>query len=164
MLSSASAIPTCAVCAVAHRAGSYGSLARFTELRRIRRVGETTLVGASGEYSDFQYIMDLLQELVCVCTHAAARVDTILCRPLWLPTTALRTLYPPHSTTAPIRSTRSSLEEHCIDDGAKMGAREIHSYLTRVMYQRRNKMDPLWNTLLVAGVSKDGQRWVLSRG
>ena len=32
--------------------------------RRIRRVGAHTLLAASGEYSDFQYIMDLLQELV----------------------------------------------------------------------------------------------------
>ena len=45
-------------------AGSYGSLARFTNLRRIRRVGDYTLVAGSGEYSDFQYIMDLLHELV----------------------------------------------------------------------------------------------------
>lgn len=45
-------------------AGSYGSLARFTNLRRIRRVGDYTLVAGSGEYSDFQTIMDLLHELV----------------------------------------------------------------------------------------------------
>lgn len=34
--------------------GSYGSLARFTDLRRIRRVGDYTLIAGSGEYSDFQ--------------------------------------------------------------------------------------------------------------
>jgi 20S proteasome subunit beta 7 len=28
---------------------------------------------------------------------------------------------------------------------------ETHTYLTRVFYQRRNKMDPFWNTLAVAG-------------
>lgn len=91
--------------------GSYGSLARFTDLRRIRRVGDYTLVGASGEYSDFQHIMDLLHELV--------------------------------------------LDEHVIDDDAKLSAPEIHSYLSRVMYNRRNKQNPLWNKLLVAGW-KDG--------
>jgi len=32
-----------------------------------------------------------------------------------------------------------------------MGPVEIHAYLSRVMYGRRNKMDPLWNQLLVAG-------------
>ena len=49
---------------VADTLGSYGSLARFTDLRRIRRVGDYTLIAASGEYSDFQYIMDLLQGIV----------------------------------------------------------------------------------------------------
>mmetsp|Transcript_22521 Transcript_22521/g.30942 ORF Transcript_22521/g.30942 Transcript_22521/m.30942 type:complete len:137 (+) Transcript_22521:29-439(+) len=28
---------------------------------------------------------------------------------------------------------------------------EIFSYLSRVMYNRRNKMDPLWNYVIVAG-------------
>ncbi len=32
----------------------------------------------------------------------------------------------------------------------------MQSYLTRVMYNRRNKMNPLWNTLCVAGF-EDGQ-------
>lgn len=37
------------------------------------------------------------------------------------------------------------------DDGHALGAKEIHSYLARVMYNRRNKMDPLWNSVVVAG-------------
>lgn len=92
--------------------GSYGSLARYTELRRIRRVGDYTLIAAGGEYSDFQSIMDMLNELV--------------------------------------------LDEHVRDDNAKLSASEIHSYLTRVMYQRRNKFDPFYNSLVVAGF-KDGK-------
>ena len=28
----------------------------------------------------------------------------------------------------------------------------IHNYLTRTMYNRRTKVDPLWNSLLVAGI------------
>lgn len=43
---------------------SYGSLARFRDLRRIRTVGKNSIVGASGEYSDFQYIMHDLDDLV----------------------------------------------------------------------------------------------------
>jgi 20S proteasome subunit beta 7 len=43
------------------------------------------------------------------------------------------------------------------DDGsAVVTPRQVHSYLTRVLYNRRNKMDPLWNTLVVAGVEPDG--------
>ena len=48
------------------------------------------------------------------------------------------------------------LEEHVRDDDAKLTAAEIQSYLSRVMYQKRNKMNPLYNRLIVAGV-KDGQ-------
>lgn len=88
--------------------GSYGGLARFKDLRRVRTVGEYTLVGAGGEYSDFQYIMDFLQ--------------------------------------------RQVVNDVCMDDGSTLDPENIHSLLTRVMYQRRNKGDPLWNSLLVAGV------------
>ncbi|RYG51455.1 hypothetical protein EON67_03340 [archaeon] len=84
-------------------------MARYTDLRRIQRVGDASLVAASGEVSDFQYTMDLLNEMVLN--------DTIL------------------------------------DDDAKLTALEVHSYLTRVAYNRRNKMNPLYNRMLVAGVS-----------
>ena len=37
--------------------------------------------------------------------------------------------------------------------GTVLTAPELHSYLGRVFYNRRNKMDPYWNSILVAGVS-----------
>jgi len=43
--------------------GSYGSLSRFKDLRRIVPSGKFTLVGADGDYSDFQYIKEFLKEL-----------------------------------------------------------------------------------------------------
>lgn len=42
-------------------------------------------------------------------------------------------------------------------DGHALGPSEIHEYLSQVMYARRSKMDPLWNSLLVGGF-KDGKR------
>jgi 20S proteasome subunit beta 7 len=51
-------------------------------------------------------------------------------------------------------------EEANLQDGHTLGPAEIHEYLSQVMYQRRTKMDPLWNSLLVGGV-KDGKRWEL---
>jgi 20S proteasome subunit beta 7 len=36
-------------------------------------------------------------------------------------------------------------------DGAVLTPAEIHSYLGRVMYNRRSKVDPLWNQLITAG-------------
>jgi 20S proteasome subunit beta 7 len=44
--------------------GSYGSLARFLSLSRLRPVGEKCVVGAGGEYSDFQYIHKVLEDHV----------------------------------------------------------------------------------------------------
>jgi len=88
--------------------GSYGTLARFTNLQRIQSVNDTTLVAASGEYSDFQYTMKLLTELGVMDFE--------------------------HS------------------DGRQLTGREIYSYLSRVMYNRRSKVDPLYNYTLVASV------------
>lgn len=46
-------------------------------------------------------------------------------------------------------------EEHCLDDGYKMGPKALYSYLSRVMYNRRNKMDPLWNSVVFAGCDEE---------
>lgn len=46
--------------------GSYGGLARFFDLERIRKVGTDTLIGAGGEYSDFQELMHKLDEHIVV--------------------------------------------------------------------------------------------------
>ena len=43
--------------------GSYGTLAKYKDLRRIKEVNAQCLLGAGGEYSDFQYIGGLLDEL-----------------------------------------------------------------------------------------------------
>jgi 20S proteasome subunit beta 7 len=42
-------------------------------------------------------------------------------------------------------------EDACHDDGVQLQPREVFSYLCRSQYQRRSKMDPLWNSLVVAG-------------
>lgn len=39
----------------------------------------------------------------------------------------------------------ASVEEYALDDGASMSASAMHHWLTRIMYNRRSKMDPLWN-------------------
>mmetsp|Transcript_110848 Transcript_110848/g.238665 ORF Transcript_110848/g.238665 Transcript_110848/m.238665 type:complete len:241 (+) Transcript_110848:18-740(+) len=86
---------------------SYGSLARYKDVRRIRKVGGSTLIGASGEYSDFQSIIEMLDVM--------------------------------HQSDVNI------------DDGYTRSPSEFHSYLRAVLYNRRNKFNPLWNQLLVAG-------------
>ncbi|KAJ1400729.1 20S proteasome beta subunit [Ochromonadaceae sp. CCMP2298] len=42
---------------------SYGSLARYKDVRRLQRVGESTIIGASGEISDYQTIMEMLSSM-----------------------------------------------------------------------------------------------------
>jgi hypothetical protein len=46
------------------RPASYGSLARFKDIQRLHSVGDHTVVGASGDMSDFQYIQSILDELI----------------------------------------------------------------------------------------------------
>lgn len=42
---------------------SYGSQARYKNVCRMKKVGKYALLGASGEFSDFQYLGDLIDEL-----------------------------------------------------------------------------------------------------
>ena len=86
---------------------SYGTMARYKDTRRLQKVGENTIIGASGEMSDFQRVMDMLGDM--------------------------------------------QQEDLNQDDGYTKSPSEIHSYLRAVMYQRRNKGNPLWNQLLVGG-------------
>ena len=90
---------------------SYGSMARYKDVRRIKTVGDNTIIGASGEMSDFQAVMNKLENM--------------------------------------------DLEDMNSDDGYKRSPSEVFNFLRAVMYQRRNKGDPLWNQLLVAGHKND---------
>ncbi|TFK71410.1 proteasome endopeptidase complex beta subunit [Pluteus cervinus] len=51
------------------------------------------------------------------------------------------------------------IEEFAASDGHTLGPVEIHEYLSQIMYARRSKIDPLWNSLIVGGV-KDGKRFL----
>lgn len=94
---------------------SYGSMARYFDLDRVLPLGKYTLIGGTGDYSDFQYIMKFLEELIT--------------------------------------------EDQIAEDGSLLFPHSIHSYLTRVMYQRRNKFDPLYNRIVVGGF-RDGTSYL----
>ncbi|KAL6197651.1 hypothetical protein ACLB2K_033257 [Fragaria x ananassa] len=81
----------------------------------MKPIGKHSLLGASGEISDFQELLKYLDELV--------------------------------------------LYDNMWDDGNSLGPKEIHNYLTRVMYNRRNKFNPLWNSLVLGGV-KNGKQYL----
>ncbi|KAG9316235.1 proteasome endopeptidase complex beta subunit [Chiua virens] len=94
---------------------SYGSLARFKDVQRLQAVGDYTVVGASGDMSDFQYIQRILDDI--------------------------------------------AIQEIAAQDGHELGPVEIHEYMSQVMYARRSRINPLWNSLVIGGF-KDGKRWV----
>ena len=45
--------------------GSYGSMARYRDLRRMVKVTDELVMGAGGEYSDFQAIIEMIEEITC---------------------------------------------------------------------------------------------------
>lgn len=92
--------------------GSYGSTKRYKSFQRLAPIGATTVLGAGGELSDFQYILRLAAEL--------------------------------------------DAADYCAADGEGRSPAQLHSYLTRVLYNRRSKFDPLWNSLVVGGVDASG--------
>ena len=70
-------------------------------------MNRSTIIGAGGEYSDFQEIKKFLRDLV--------------------------------------------VEDFEEDDGVTFTPQQVFSYLSRVLYNRRSKFDPLWNQILCAG-------------
>lgn len=101
------------VIVAADNMGSYGSLLKYNDIERIFKVGKETVVGVSGDISDFQQIQRLLDEL------------------------------------------EITEEVYDSDGGHNLRAPNVHEYLTRVLYNRRSKMDPLWNAVVVAGFNDD---------
>ncbi|RLV95257.1 Proteasome subunit beta type-7 [Spathaspora sp. JA1] len=49
----------------------------------------------------------------------------------------------------------TSEEVYDNDGGDYLRASNVHEYLSRVMYNRRSKMNPLWNTIIVGGFYRD---------
>ncbi|CAH2056379.1 unnamed protein product, partial [Iphiclides podalirius] len=48
------------------------------------------------------------------------------------------------------------IDEQCIGDGLQLKPKSLYCWLTRVLYNKRSKMDPLWNNYVVAGI-QDGE-------
>ena len=65
------------------------------------------MIGAGGEYSDFQSIMDMLKNV--------------------------------------------EQGDINLDDGGTKTPKELWSLMRAIMYQRRNKMNPYWNELVIGG-------------
>ncbi|KAK8405114.1 hypothetical protein O3P69_001594 [Scylla paramamosain] len=91
--------------------GSYGSLARFRNVKRLFRVTDKAVLACSGDIADYQFIREVIEQKV--------RDDEI------------------HGYTP------------------ELNACALHCWLTRVLYNRRSRFDPLWLESVVAGYKGD---------
>ena len=48
----------------ADKLGSYGSLARYRDISRLLKVNESTVMGAGGDYADFQFVKSIIEQRV----------------------------------------------------------------------------------------------------
>ena len=54
------------------------------------------------------------------------------------------------------------VQENYSSDGNGLNAKNLHTYLAKVMYKRRSDMNPLWNATLVAGMDSEGRPFLSS--
>jgi 20S proteasome subunit beta 7 len=101
---------------------SYGTMAKQQNVPRLKAIeGTATVIGASGEYSDFQRIIQILEQKA-------------------------------------LEETTTTLVDSMYADTSKaMTAASTWNYLRMVMYSRRNRMNPYWNDLVVAGSDLEGK-------
>lgn len=97
---------------------SYGSLARFTDVKRLRPFNRTTIIGVGGDVSDMQYLDRMLNSL--------------------------------------------DVTENYGSPGHALNAKNLHTYLAKVMYKRRSDVNPLWNAILVAGLDGEDKPFLSS--
>jgi 20S proteasome subunit beta 7 len=50
-----------------------------------------------------------------------------------------------------------AIDDICKDDKITMTPRSLHSWLTRVLYNKRSRFDPLWTNFVVGGIEPDGK-------
>merc|ERR1711936_790433 len=64
--------------------------------------------------------------------------------------------YPNLQRVNNINESKQNEEDICGKGGVTMRPEALHCWLTRVLYNRRSKFDPLWNTIIVGGI-QDGK-------
>lgn len=105
---------------------SYGSLARFTDVHRLKVFNKKAVVGFGGDVSDMQYLDRLLHSLDVEENYAGCNTS------------------------------------ETDGDAPLMSAKNLHTYLSKVMYKRRSEFNPLWNALLVAGLTESNEPFLAS--
>lgn len=91
---------------------SYGSMARFRDCPRVKHLNANTILGAGGDYADFQHVWKSIEQ--------------------------------------------KQIEEESDMDEQTLGPLAMHTWLTRVQYNKRCKFDPYWVEWVVGGL-QDGK-------
>ncbi|XP_069945370.1 proteasome subunit beta type-4 [Cherax quadricarinatus] len=91
--------------------GSYGSLARFRDVKRLFKVTDKAALACSGDIADYQFIREVIEQKV--------------------------------------------RDDVCGGYTRELNAGALHCWLTRVLYNRRSRFDPLWLECVVAGYKDD---------
>jgi len=91
--------------------GSYGSLARFRDVKRVFKVTDKAVLACSGDIADYQFIKEVIEQKV--------------------------------------------RDDECGGYTRMLNAGALHCWLTRVLYNRRSRFDPLWLECVVAGYKDD---------
>jgi 20S proteasome subunit beta 7 len=106
---------------------SYGGMAKQQNIPRLHAIsGTNTIIGASGEYSDFQTIIEVLE------SEALEEIRTS-------------------------KALMDSLYYKDEPSGSRMNAAAVWNYLRFIMYSKRNKFNPYWNDIVVAGVDNESK-------
>lgn len=87
---------------------SYGSMARFRSCERILVVNDQTVVAASGDYADYQFLTKIIKQ--------------------------------------------KQIEEKQWNDGLQLYPAALHSWVTRVAYNKRSKFEPLLCAWVIGGL------------
>lgn len=87
---------------------SYGNLARYHNVDRVFKINENIILGMSGDYADFQFIKQYIDETI--------------------------------------------LSDFSTDDKIALKPKDLYTWLTRVLYNRRSRFNPLWLDIVVGGL------------
>lgn len=90
---------------------SYGNLARYHNVDRVFKINENIILGMSGDYADFQFIKQYIDENI--------------------------------------------LSDFSSDDKISLKPKDLFTWLTRILYNRRSKFNPLWLDMVVGGMQNE---------
>ncbi|XP_070497351.1 proteasome subunit beta type-4 [Chironomus tepperi] len=92
---------------------SYGNLARYHNVDRVFKINENIILGMSGDYADFQFIKQYIDENI--------------------------------------------LADFSMDDKITLKPKDLFTWLTRILYNRRSRFNPLWLDMVVGGMQTESE-------